>query len=392
MPIILNGDGSPWAEGNLYILSRLESDLNFNISTYHCIADDLASYRKYLEDEGLDFKLFPRHKYQKPTYRYRGALNHKILSQDIALRTAQRKMGSVIQFYRWLIYEGLLKPEYPPWKEHDTLVRFNNSQGFSIYKQNKSTDLGFHTSTQKDPYDNQINDMGKLRPLNHGEQKALIESLSELGNYQMTLIHLLALFTGGRIQTILTLRVYHVRFDLPDDVSEIRFPVGSGTNVDSKHNKQISIFIPRWLYEKLRTYSFSKETQKRRKKSGNISDSQYLFISNQGNPLYTSKHDQTKIHIENNSRYINNGQNVRQFISRRVIPLMRKKLGNPSFKYKFHDLRASYGMNITENQLKLVQNSKATLQQACEFKKAKKGNQSQEILKIILQYIEYTHI
>jgi hypothetical protein len=386
LPIILKGDGSPWTEANLYILSRLESDINHNISTYHVISDDLSAYRQYLEEEKVDFKLFPRRKLQRPTYRYRGALKHQIAAREIAARTAQRKMGSIIQFYRWLIHEDMLTPEYPPWSETDVLIQFKNSTGFSLSKQIKTTNLRIHTPKQKDPYSGQINDMGQLRPLLHTEQKALLETLIDLGNYQMMLIHLLALFTGARIQTVLTLRLRHVRLELPDDLAEIRFPVGPGTGVDSKNDKLVSIFIPRWLYEKLRIYSYSNDAKKRRDRSSDISEDQYLFISNRGVPLYTSKADQIKFDPDSNSRYLNTGQNVRQFISRRVILIMREKLKNPTFRYKFHDLRATYGMNLTEHQLNLVEGGKITLQQAREFVKARMGHQRHETTDLYLNH------
>jgi hypothetical protein len=222
--------------------------------------------------------------------------------------------------------------------------------------------------------------------LSPSEQKALIEVLIELGNYQMTLIHLIALFTGARIQTILTLRVHHVRIELPEELTEVRFLAGPGTSVDTKADKRLSIFIPRWLYEKLRIYSYSKDSIKRRLRAGDDSEDQYLFLSNHGSPLYTSKTDQLKFDGENKSRHINSGQNVRQFISRRVIPQMRMKLDTPSFKYKFHDLRATYGMNLTDQKLHLVQDEIITLHQAREFVKSRMGHQSHVTTDLYLNY------
>ncbi|MEW8646711.1 MAG: hypothetical protein AB2563_11485 [Candidatus Thiodiazotropha endolucinida] len=386
IPIVLNGDGSPWAEASLYILSRLESDITPNMTTYHGIGDDLSSYRRYLEDEGLDFTKFPQRKLHRPTYRYRGSLKHQIEAQEISPRTAQRKIGSVIQFYRWLIQEGLLIPEYPPWSESDIFILFKNPQGFSLSKQIKTTNLRIRSQKQSDSYSELIFDSGQLRPLSPSKQKTLIEVLIELGNLQMTLIHLIALFTGARIQTILTLRVRHVRFELPDDLTEIRFLAGPGTGVDTKNDKRLSIFIPRWLYEKLRIYSYSKDSIKRRLRAGDNSEDQYLFLSNHGAPLYTSKSDQINFNAENKSRHINSGQNVRQFIARRVIPQMRKKLDTPSFKYKFHDLRATYGMNLTDQKLSLVKDEIITLQQAREFVKSRMGHQSHVTTDLYLNY------
>ncbi|MET0065538.1 MAG: hypothetical protein ABW076_04255 [Candidatus Thiodiazotropha sp.] len=386
VPIVLNGDGSPWVEANLYILNRLESDITPNITTCHGIGDDLSSYRRYLEDEGLDFTKFPQRKLHRPTYRYRGSLKHRIEAQEISPRTAQRKIGSVIQFYRWLIQEGIFIPEHHPWSESDIYILFKNTQGFIHSKQVKTTNLRIGYQKQADSYSGLIYDSGELRPLTPNEQKALIEALIELDNYQMTLIHLLALFTGARIQTILTLRVCHARLELPDNLSEVRFLAGPGTGVDTKNDKRLTVFIPRWLYEKLRTYTYSEDAKKRRRRAGDDTDNQYLFLTNQGAPLYTSKSDLTNFDAKNKSRHINSGQSVRQFIGRRVIPLMRKKLSELEFRYKFHDLRATYGMNLTDHELKLVRKDIVSLHQAREFVKARMGHTNHDTTDLYLNY------
>ena len=175
----------------------------------------------------------------------------------------------------------------PPWNEYEVFTKFNNKQGFSVLKQTKTTNLKIRSPKQNDPYSGLITDTGQLRPLLHKEQHALIQALETLGNTQMTLIHLFSLFTGARIQTVLTIKVRHVRLELPDNLTEIRFLAGPGTGVDTKNDKRLSIFIPRWLFEKLRIFSYSDNTKKRQQRAGDESEDQYLFFKqSRGSTLY----------------------------------------------------------------------------------------------------------
>ena len=114
---------------------------------------------------------------------------------------------------------------------------------------------------QDDPYDGTINDDGKLRPLTQEEQAWLIGTLVCLGNTEMTLIHLMGLLTGARIQTILTFCVRHVQLDLDDGQKELRLAVGPGTGIDTKWDKQMALHIPTWFYRMLRTYAHSERAK-----------------------------------------------------------------------------------------------------------------------------------
>lgn len=377
MPVVVDGSGALWRETNLYILSRLEGAASPSMATYSGIADDLAAFKRFLEEEEIDFTDFPKRKLFRPTYRYRGDLLQRIRAGEMAPTTARRRMAAVIGFYRWLISEGFLRPEHPPWNEGDVYFQFTDSKGFSITKQVKTTDIAVRVAKQNDPYAGTIDDGGKLRPLTPEEQEWLLDALLELGNTEMTLIHLVALFTGARIQTVLTFRVRHVHLELPDDVTEVRLPVGSRTTIDTKNDKQMTLFIPRWLFEKLRVYSHSDRARKHRKKAGDDSEDQYLFLSNRGVPLYKSKADRQEFDESHSLRHEKDGQTVRQFITDRVIPLIRKKTGT-KFHYRFHDMRASYGMNLTDQQLTLIRESggKVTLHQVREFVKTRMGHES----------------
>jgi integrase len=388
-PIILDGMGVPWAEANVYLLSRLEDAVMPAMSTYSSIAEDLAAYRRFLDETRLDWLHFPSQKLSRPTYRYNGHLKSLLSAGEIATATAKRRMGTVIGFYNWLKRENVLMPEHPPWKEADRYIDIKDRYGFKHLKKVVTTDVSIRIAKQDDPYDGTINDDGKLRPLSQDEQAWLIDALVSLGNTEMTLIHLMGLLTGARIQTILTLRVRHVQQEVGDDQKErtLRLPVGPGTGIDTKWDKQMVLHIPIWFYRMLRTYAHSDRARKRREQAaGGDSQNQYLFLSVRSNPLYRSKEASRAFDATNALRHAKVGQGVRQFITDYVIPYVRQQYGVKNFRYRFHDTRATFGMNLTDHQFDLVEQGKTTLKAVREFVKTRMGHESSATTDLYLHY------
>lgn len=386
-PVVLDSLGAPWAEAAVYLQSRLEDVVVPAMGTYAGLADDLAAFRRFLDASGLDWTNFPAQKQSRPTYRYNGHLRLSVEAGEIASTTAKRRMSSVISFYRWLSEEGVLTLAHAPWKESDRFVQIKDGRGLEFTKKIKTTDVSIKIPRQDDPYEGTIDDGGKLRPLTTEEQNWLIEALTVHQNTEMTLIHLFGLLTGARIQTILTFRVRHTMLELDEMTGDtIRFPVGPGTGVDTKLNKQLVLHIPIQFYRALATYASSQRSRGRRLRAkGGDNIDQYLFLSVRGAPLYRSKADAGEFDAEAAIRHEKNGQGVRQFISDRIIPYVRSN-HDPKFKYIFHDTRASYGMNLTDDQLERVGRGEITLHQAREFVKTRMGHESAAVTDNYLQF------
>lgn len=333
-PIVLCCDSSPWKEANLFILSKLEGSINPSMTTFQSIASDLADYRSFLDQENIDPFYFPKRKLLRPTYRYRNFNILKAQAGEISLSTVKRRICVVISFYSWIISESLAVIENPPWVEKNVQLSLKNSHGATIIKNSKNTDLTIKIPKSNNPYSESIQDGGELRPLKRTEQVALFEALTELGNIEMILVHLIAFYTGARIQTVLTLRASMFQKPLDADISEVRIKVGPGTGVDTKNDKLMTIFFPVQLYEKIRIYACCYRSHQRRSiaKSEHLD---YLFLTNRGTPYYDSKDDLSKFNGEYTKRRANNGQGVRQFIVNKVIPLIRKRSGLKDFHYKF---------------------------------------------------------
>lgn len=347
-PIVQNGDGSPWLEASLWIIDRLVGKIAPNMRSYATIAQDLAAFRRYIDEKKIDWLSFPPFKPHRPTYRYNGYLRHSVEAGEITHNTARRRMGTVIRFYRWLKTEALFNPRHPTWIEEDRLVEVKDAHGFSGVLKVVTTDVSIKGRTAVDPYSEYVDDGGKLRPLPQAEQEALVQALMDLDNTEMTLIFLVSLFSGARIQTVLTIRVRHVTQN-PADIggNDFRLPCGPGTGIDTKGNVKGVLHLPKWLYEALYIYAHSQRAQARREKAvGGDDTDQHLFLSNRGAPMYASRPKPGEIgRVPHVLRHSKNGQLVRQFMADYLLPAMRSRLSNPRYKFQFHDLRATFGLN-----------------------------------------------
>lgn len=378
-PIVLRGDGSPWDEANLYIFGKIDQALNPDMSTYSGIADDLVAFCRFLEDVPLgeapiDWRKFPAHQNAKPTFRYRGYLTHKIWAGDLKRTTAQRRMGCVVRFYRWLIEAKLLFPENPPWRDQEKLISVNADHGQRKVVKVTTTDLRIPIAKQSDPYDGTIEDGGMLRPLPPEEQDWIVEALEALGNTEMMLIHAFALLTGARIQTVLTVQLRHVLKPVARG-STVVLDVGPGTGIDTKNDKNLSLHMPAWFYSSLQTYALSERARKRRLLAvGGDHEEQYLFLSHRNAPLYLSKSDRL-YPTRKEVRHRIAGQGIRQYMTEFILPYIQAKY-DKDFKYRFHDLRASFGMNLVNHFVPLLESGEVTYTEILNFVGTRLGHNS----------------
>jgi hypothetical protein len=355
--LVLCGDGSPWVDACLYLLEKITD----NYSERHVLlssntASDLAKYRAFIEEYDINYLDFPKQKMKRPTYRYRAHLKSMIRSGEIAISTAQRFMQSIISFYRWLKAERRFNPSYAMWNESDVYINYEDSVGFSKSKIVKTTDIKIKGKAGSATLDTFIMDSGRLKPMSVNEQIVLVESLIALDNVEMTLNILIALFSGARIQTVLTLKVRHFNVDLPAGLEEVRLNCGPGTFIDTKHDKKMCIAFPRWLHDIISNYVFSENAVKKRLKwkdkkknqtSAVSNDDAYVFLSNRGTPFYEDSIDRNKFNLHQKGTSRPSGGVVRTFMADRLLPLMRETLG-ANFSFKYHDLRATFGMNLTD--------------------------------------------
>lgn len=376
LPVVLDRQSVPWAPGMLFILSQLEGETQPIMSTIHSCAVDLGAFKEWLDSQSNPDELlfnFPRQKLQRTTYRFRGFLDRQFQAREISKRTANRRIGTLVSFYRWLISNNFFTPEYPPWEEKYYQISATTANGRKLLKQVVGTDLSLPAPKAEDTFDGTIQDGGKLRPLNGKEQDWLLEAAESKGNSECLLIQLFMLSTGARIESACTLRLRHFLIPAPrysksltNEGEVYRLRAGPGTGIETKDSKSGTFQVPRPLYELFHTYALSKRAELRRKrhvaKYGEHSDI-YLFITQQGSPYYVAKTEAMQFNPDFTRRYLKNGQPIRQFIKDHAIPYVREN-HEESFSYRPHDLRASFGMNMTEVIMKQVEEGKITLHKA----------------------------
>lgn len=390
LPIPMSADGSPWAEGVAYLLELLVEEENPNMLTFAGMADDLGAYKHFLDSNQLEWTDFPALKLSRPTYRFNGHLKYLVAAGERASTLAGRQMGTVVGMYRWMEREAIFIPSNPPWKEAEVYVQVRTDNGRGFSKKIKTTDLSVKVPQQIDPYSDSIMDGQMLRPLSREEQEWVVMALLEIGNTEMTLIHLSAMLTAARIQTILTLKVKHVNVEIPSGFSgRTAIPVGKGTGVDTKRGKRMALQFPAWFMRRIHQYSLSGRARARREKAkGGDTGEQYLFLSQRGNPLYLSNADKAEFNPASKTRYVKVGQAVRQFMAEQLIPKIRRDAKKPDFRFRFHDLRATAGMNETDKQLERVSQGKITLSRARDLVRAYMGHESSETTE---RYLNFRH-
>lgn len=373
LPVVLDRHSVPWALGTLFILSQLEGKTQAVMTTLHSRAEDLGAFKEWLDSQDNPDQVlfnFPKPKLRRTTYRFNGFLAQQFRAGEISGQTAKRRMATAIFFYRWLIANKHFTPEYPPWEEKEYHRSFMSRDGRPLSKIVASTDLSITAPKPENDFDGTIQDGGNLRPLTCKEQDWLLEATEASGNSECLLIQLFMLATGARIESACTLRLRHFINPTPSysksptGVGEVyRLRAGPGTGIETKNNKLGTFQIPRNLYELLHTYAISKRAEVRRarnaEKHGGHADP-YLFLTQQGNPYYIAKSEAQRFNPDLKIRHVKSGQTIRQFIRDHVIPYVREKY-DAGFSYQPHDLRASFGMNITEVLLNEVQSGKITL-------------------------------
>ena len=347
-------DGSLWKEGNLYLLSKLKRQSSSICpvpqKTIKDIAKGLIEFRSWCLENGVDFLTDHEFELQRPTFKYAIYLHDEMERGNIALSTAKKRATQVVNFYFYLIDSGYKFKHDLFGGATERSVYYLNTEGRSMSKNVTSTAIHkmFSRASETPISQEYIEDGGKLIPLTEDEQKALVNSLKRIGNIEMILIFLLALTTGARMQSVLTMPksifdnskhcvkgFYHVG-------------IGPGTQVDVKNNKPHVIHIPKKLYEMVCVYLESKRYKSRLNRSAYVnedSNSQYVFITSHRNPYYSRRSDKKIEDLKN----VPEGGSIDQFITKKIIPDLR--LNNEMFSFRFHDLRATYGVNLVRDEM-----------------------------------------
>ncbi|MDF1694113.1 MAG: site-specific integrase [Zhongshania sp.] len=336
-----------------------------SVETVKSIAKHLMMYLRWIEHLQSEGKAiheihFPELEESRVTWTYYRYLKRLLrqTNQPISLGVAKARMQAVVNFYKGLLAWNLILKstlENEPYNSTLAGIPVINSAGIQCIKTIEITNFTFRVP--KRSHIGEIKDGGRLRPLTEEEQTLILNQLKQSGNQAFILMCLVALFTGARIQTVCTIRVKDIYY-LHSNTSaegEVLLLVGKGTGVDSKNQKRYRIHFPVALVRMLRDYIESEEHLERRALSFyRESNENYVFLTSNGSPYYTSTSEisdrqrgmfSQRISAKDRVSFpIQKGNAVRNYIIRLVRDI---QVIHPDFiLFRFHDLRATFGMNF----------------------------------------------
>jgi len=346
-PCLLYTDGSPWPEGNAYLLESVCQRINFSLHTLKSIANDLLRYLRFFTSENIDFKYLPSRRPAYPVHRFQYELKMQVEAGCVSSGTAERCLGRIEAFYDWMAQESFVSQELAS----------------KVGKRARNCRRNFNVRSGKTEAEKSA-----LSALSKEEQVVLVKYLKNINNIELRLIYYVALITGMRLQSILTLQKHIFDgFDLKvNDVYSIT--IGDSTGIDSKYGKNMVIHVPTILMQKLEIYYRGKRAISRRKKDSKGKYTNYIFLNSRGKPYYITKKDR----LEKGNDCFNDGGYVGKFTRNTVLP-------QTGLEFKFHHIRATFAMNLVDAQLALVSKGIINLNQARNYVRERLGHESSEV-------------
>lgn len=199
----------------------------------------------------------------------------------------------------------------------------------------------------------------ELKPLTKEHLKLLFKKLKDKSTPEFFLICFIAQSTGLRIGEIVDLKLEHI--SKYDNEPIFNFYVGPQVGHATKGNQNGVIKVNKTVMDILKEHTMSSEYLKRLSRFKGKKP--FLFLNRKGNP-YT----QEVLSVMFN-----------QFMHNHIKPI------DPTFSYKFHDLRATFGVNI----MKACLDSKMSRSEALAYTQNQMRHKS---IETTLHYLEYwTH-
>lgn len=339
LPTLYTGDGEFNHQANSYIFYQKAIKQAKDLQP---CAQALKNYYQFLEDNNLQWDVFPPAKRLKPTYLFRAHLLKLIKKGELAHSTASVRMNQVVNYYKWLMHDGYLKIknekeapfkiEFISIKRTDMLAHLSPS--FTV----QTSDLRIKVARDADS-----KNIRPLTPLSR-DDLSILTSYLPLASEELRLQILISIDTGLRIQEVATLTLDALDIARPLAESEHRYeitvsPIRNG--VQTKYSKERTVEISKILLDELEAYRTSNRRLKRANKLdlklNNFQEStkgltqemvqalefclnrEPLFVSEQGNPVSPKS------------------------IETRWSELRKKiKQAHPAFEHRFHDFRSTY--------------------------------------------------
>lgn len=354
-PSLIKSDNTVWHLASAYF-NHLLIDQRKSTALLESVASDLIDFLRFLESTELDILYLPPKPEKRVTYQFHTSLLQRIRLGLISPSTARQRMNRILRFYDFLISENVFTPEElknRPYEKIRTYVSCISATGDVYKKQVDTSNLKIRHSPRPS-YGDEIIDGGRLHPLSMIEQQIFLKYLEQYSSRDFQLICYMALYTGARLQTICTLRVFHIKELLKkqmpnsfDDTYSIQ--IGGKSIIDTKGGYAQNLKVPTWLIKDINQYLSSESWKKRASQSFyRATDENYIFLTKYGNPYYTSMkeiEDRNLKTIPNNIKSsIHKGNSARQALTKSINLMHKNKEDIRTFT--LHDLRATFGVNL----------------------------------------------
>jgi len=399
VPFLLHANGNPWHEANDYFLSlmRDKAPINRRTDDIRRRASKLLDYLLFCEDNNLDWLDFSGARPSlRPTYKYfyhlinKGARSNAVINQYTA---------AVYHFYRYVSenWHELDMKRVDTVKQVRLIVQ--SSRGARVIEAEKRSQTRRAPPSSSTPLGFVRDDGEDLRPLSNRELGVFLNTI-RYGKDWSTLERLIlmtSLMTGARKQTVLTMRLKHLKGFTEDKLlaeGAYKLHAGPRTGIDTKFDKSQDLYIPKQLAEELVTLARSPMMKKRRAKfheqmksaHPDLSmdeDDVYLFLSDQGNCYYMAENDPRYPMVK--SPQI--GQ-VSETIKRKLV----KKAPQPFPKdFSYHWLRATFAYQLYQRLQVLVEKGLMQPGEVIDFIQKRMHHESRETTENYLKLFRMSH-
>lgn len=369
-PFVVNENGSLWRHATLFLLWKIKNNSKLTSDRLKQYAIVLQDFKRFCEKENIDY-LVAKRKWIRPNWKYREFLKENNAKQ------LGNKMKNLSAFFDFLIDVEGIQYDVALWNREEGSMLIPTGNGNAYIKNYSKKDVDYEPKTKND-FDGYVRDGEKMRPMSEDEQLIFDEVMIEHSNTELFLSSMIALNTAARKQTIFTLRLKHFVDALPPNYdketiekwfdtyrsisnhSDKTIMVGYKTGADTKNEKQFLLYFPGWLYKTIVIYLVSIRACRRRSKalSQYCDLDQYLFLTRASRPYYHAKDD------INLKAYLNiekgNSINVAMLRFRKELHIKCLELNKSKFPIRFHDLRATYGMNYLDANENLIDTNEVT--------------------------------
>ncbi|MBP3063067.1 site-specific integrase [Pseudomonas chengduensis] len=398
-PFLFHGNGDPWHEANDYFLSlmRDKHPINRRTDDVRRRASKLLDYLLFCEDNGLDWLDFSGARPAlRPTYRY---YYHLINESDRSNAVINQYTAAVYHFYKYVAehWHDLDMKRVDTVKQVRLIVQ--GSKGVRVIEAEKRSQTRRTTPSSSAPLGFVRDDGEDLRPLSNRELGVFLKTIRNEKEWSALerLILMTSLMTGARKQTVLTMRLKHLKGFTEDRLlteGAYKLHAGPGTGIDTKFDKPQELYVPKQLAEELITLARSPMMKKRRAKfhaqmkaaHPDLSmdeDDVYLFLSDQGNCYYMAENDPRYPMVK--SPQI--GQ-VTETIKRKLV---KKATGPFSSDFYYHWLRATFGYQLYQRLQVLVEKGLMQSGEVIDFIQKRMHHESRETTENYLKLFRMSH-